>query len=138
MKKTALILPLILLLIFSACATGTGNERDFKNLREAYAERGAGVEGFEVDKITEMETYSFFTVRICLNTEDATTVDDFVWFEANVLYFESKEDADAAYRRNTQSGTGGVCHQKGNILIYWMEGDYFEDLYSEVFFNILG
>ena len=118
MKKTALILPLILLLIFSACATGTGNERDFKNLREAYAERGAGVEGFEVDEITEMETYSFFTVRICLNTEDATTVDDFVWFEANVLYFESKEDADAAYRRNTQSGTGGVCDKAGKSLSY--------------------
>ena len=61
-----------------------------------------------------------------------------MWFEANILLFETKEEADAAYAENVSSGLGGTCLQKDRILMYWLTGDFFEDLYREVFTNVLG
>lgn len=130
MKKTVLLLILSLLLCLSACNADLGN---FQTLHDAFVARGESVEGFEVDEIEEIDGLSYFTVRICLNTEDAASVDDLLWFEANALCFETEEAAEEAYQRNVATGLGGTCLKKGKILLYWLSGDYFEDLYREVF-----
>ncbi|MBQ4324027.1 MAG: hypothetical protein IJC19_08800 [Clostridia bacterium] len=136
MKKLALLIVLMFLFSLAAC---TGSElQSFTELREAFVARGEGVVGYEVDEIEEYEGVKFFAVRVCLNTDDAVTVDDYIWFEANVMYFEDSAEADAAYQQNQATGLGGTCIRKGNILMYWLTGDEFADLYQEVFTNVLG
>lgn len=132
MKKTALFLILCILLGFSACSGDLGK---FRDLRDAFVARGESVEGYEVDEIEEIDGVSYFTVRICLNTDDAASVDDLVWFEANALCFDTEEAAEEAYRKNLSTGLGGTCLKNGKILLYWLSGDYFEDLYRDVFEN---
>lgn len=137
MKKATLLLSL--LLIFSCVSCGQrGSREDFSALHKAFLERGKDVGGYEVSEIEAYDTMEFFCVRVCLNTDDAQTVDDFVWFEANVLYFESQEEAQAVYDRNQSTGIGGTCLAEGNVLIYWLSNDPFEDLYKEVFTSVFG
>lgn len=135
MKKLSVLI-LAALFLLSACSGGIHGS--FLELYDAFIARGEGVEGYEVTEIESYEGMEFFAVRICLNTDDATSVDDFVWFEANVLYFEDIAEAQAAYEDNQSFGLGGTCLQKDNILIYWLTGDYFEDLYKEVFTTVFG
>lgn len=137
MKKVTLLLFFILMISCTSC-TQQGNKDDFTALHGAFQARGEGTEGYEVSEIEEYEEMAFFCVRVCLNTDDALVVDDYVWFEANALYFYSKEEADEAYERNQQTGMGGNCLQNGNILLYWMDNDPFSDLYNEVFSSIFG
>ena len=138
MKKSALVLVVLFLFSFSACGilSTDGGDGDFTALREAFLERGNGTEGYEVDEIEEYEGLKFFAVRVCLNTDDAVEVDDYVWFEANVSLYATQEEADEAYRVNRETGLGGTCLQKGRILIYWLNNDPFEDLYKEVFYGV--
>ena len=136
MKKVCLPIILSLLLLLSACTGGSRNS--FIELREAFIARGETVEGYEVTEIEQYDGMEFITVRICLNSDDAASLDDYMWFEANVLFFEDRDEADAAYATNQASGLGGTCLQRDRILIYWLEGDFFGDLYEEVFTNVLG
>ncbi|MBO5214466.1 MAG: hypothetical protein J6B86_06825 [Clostridia bacterium] len=137
MKKFLLLIFPVLLLSFAACASGE-DQKNFTALHEAYSARGEGVEGYEVTEIETYDGFDFFCVRVCLNTDDAVTVDDYMWYEANVMLFSSREEADAAYEQNQQTGLGGTCLQQGKILIYWMEKDPFTDLYEEVFYSVFG
>lgn len=137
MKKTALLLLLLFLFALSGCGKN-GNREDFSALYDAYLARGEGVEGYEVTEIEEYDGMEFFFVRVCLNTDDAVAVDDYMWFEANVMYFSDRKDADAAYAKNQETGLGGVCLQRENLLIYWMENDPFADLYTEVYTKVFG
>ncbi len=137
MKKFLLLILPVLLLSFAACASGE-DQKNFTALHEAYSARGEGVEGYEVTEIETYDGFDFFCVRVCLNTDDAVTVDDYMWYEANVMLFSSLEEADAAYEQNQQTGLGGTCLQQGKILIYWMEKDPFTDLYEEVFYSVFG
>lgn len=137
MKK--ILLPLFcFLLLFCVACSSQNSRRDFTDLYEAFLTRGEGVEGYEV---TEIETYDgldYFFVRVCLNTDDAVTIDDMVWFEAQVMLFSSEQEADSAYRENQQTGLGGTCLRQGNVLIYWLEKDPFADLYEEVIHSVFG
>jgi len=135
MKKAALLFLLCLLLLLPSCSS---DRADFEKLHEAFVARGETVQGYEVDDITEFENIAYFTVRVCLNTEDAVTLDDYVWFEANALCFETEEEAVAAYEQNQATGLGGTCIRRGKILLYWLQNDVFEDLYKEVFNSVFG
>lgn len=137
MKKITLLLALILTLSCVAC-TAQGNRNDFTSLYEAFVARGVGVSGYEVTEIEEYEGMEFFLVRVCLNEDDALVLDDYMWFEAEAMYFADAKEADAAYQRNQQTGIGGTCLRKGNILLYWMDNDPFGDLYKEVFSSVFG
>lgn len=138
MKKSLLLFVLLFLFSFSACGvseTDTGAE-DLSTLREAFLKRGNSVTGYEVDEIEDFDGLKFFAVRVCLNTDDAVKVDDYVWFEANISLYATQEEADEAYRINQETGLGGKCLQEGRILMYWLNNDPFEDLYKEVFYDV--
>ncbi len=137
MKRISVFLSLLLLVGLTACSAHS-DQKNFEKLHEAYRDRGTSVEGYEVTDVEEFDGLKFFSVRVCLNTDDAVILDDYMWFEANVMLFPDEEQADAAYEQNQQSGLGGTCLRKGNILIYWMAEDPFADLYREVFTNQLG
>ncbi len=137
MKKVTLFLVLILLLSCSAC-TLQDQRKEYEALYEAFSARGEGVAGYEVTGIEEYDGFDYFCVRVCLNTDDAVTLDDYMWFEADVMRFDAEKDADEAYEKNQQTGLGGTCLRQGNILIYWMEADPFADLYEEVFYSVFG
>ena len=137
MKKLSFFLILTLLFSCVAC-TSQKNRGDYTALYEAFVARGEDVEGYEVTEIEAYDGFDYFCVRVCLNTDDAVTVDDYMWFEADVMLFDSTKQADAAYEENRQTGLGGTCLRKGNILIYWMEKDPFADLYEEVFHSVFG
>ncbi len=129
-------LSLLFALFFAVCCTvgcASSDQRNFETLHKAFQQRGNSVEGYEVTEIEEYEDFDYFCVRVCLNTDDAVTIDDYMWFEADVMLFDSTEQADAAYQQNQQTGLGGTCLRQGNILIYWMEQDPFADLYQQVF-----
>ncbi len=137
MKK--ILLPLLCILLLSCVACSTQNNRkDFNDLYEAFLARGAGVEGYEVTEIESYDGLDYFCVRVCLNTDDAVTIDDMVWFEAEVMLFSSAQEADSAYNENQKTGLGGTCLRQENILIYWMAKDPFADLYKEVFHSVFG
>lgn len=135
MKKILPFLIPIFLLSFVACGGGE-DKKNFNTLYDAFLSRGNDVEGYEVTEIGTYDGFDFFCVRVCLNTDDAVTVDDYMWFEANVMLYSSQEEADAAYELNLNTGLGGSCLQQGKILIYWMEQDPFADLYKEVFNSV--
>ncbi len=137
MRKSILLFLLIPMIFLSACGV-KNNHQAFVELHESYIARGEGVTGYEVSEIESYDAMEFFRVCVCLNTEDAQSIDDMVWFEANVTYFESAEEAQAAYEQNIKTGIGGTCLKEGNILIYWLTGDPFEDLYKEVFYGVFG
>lgn len=137
MRKIIALLISALLLSFSAC-TQKGNRDDFMALYNAFAVRGEGIRGYEVSEIETYEEMEFFSVRVCLNTDDALVIDDYMWFEANALYFYDGKEAEEAFARNQESGMGGHCLKNGNILLYWMEKDPFSDLYNEVFSSVFG
>lgn len=138
MKKAALTLVVLFLFTLSAC--GISPEKDgedrFTALREAFLKRGENVTGYEVDEIEEFDGLKFFAVRVCLNTDDAVSVDDYVWFEANVSLYATQREADEAYGVNQETGLGGKCLQEGRILMYWLNNDPFEDLYKDVFYDV--
>ncbi len=136
MKRLTLILTLFFALSLAGCTDG--NRKTFDVLYEAFYARGDGVQGYEVTEITEGEGFDYFIVRVCLNTDDAQTLDDYMWFEAEVLRFDAEEDAASAYERNAQTGLGGTCLRDGSVLIYWMEDDPFADLYRDVFNGVIG
>ncbi len=136
MKRLTLILTLFFALSFVGCTDG--NRKTFDALHGAFSARGDGVAGYEVTEITEGDGFDYFIVRVCLNTDDAQTLDDYMWFEAEVMRFDAEEDAVAAYNRNAQTGLGGTCLQDGSVLIFWMEDDPFADLYKEVFTGVIG
>ena len=134
-------LSLLLALIFTICCTAgcaSSDQRNFEKLHKAFQERGANVEGYEVTDIEEYDGFDYFCVQVCLNSDDAVTIDDYMWFEAEVMRFYDTEQADAAYQQNQQTGLGGTCLRRGNILIYWMDQDPFADLYREVIESQLG
>ncbi|MBO5248956.1 MAG: hypothetical protein J6B54_06710 [Clostridia bacterium] len=135
MKKISFLLTLLFLLSCVGCSQ-ENDRRQFEALREAFLERGESVEGYQVSEIASYDGFDFFCVRICLNTDDAATVDDYMWYEAEVMLFSSEAQADEAYRRNEETGVGGTCKQQGKILIYWMSKDPFADLYNEVFQSV--
>lgn len=137
MKKILLLFLPVFLLSFVACSSRK-EQKNFTALHEAYLTRGEGIEGYEVTDIESYDGFDYFCVRVCLNTDDAVTVDDYVWFEAEAMLFSSQDEADAAYQQNQQTGLGGTCLRQGNILIYWMENDPFTDLYEEVFYSVFG
>lgn len=137
MKKLSLPLILVLLLTFVAC-TSQKSQKDYTALYEAFLARGEGVEGYEVTEIEEEDGFDYFCVKVCLNTDDAMVVDDYMWFEADVMLFDSAKDADAAYEKNQQTGLGGTCLRNGNVLIYWMDEDPFADFYEEVYHSVFG
>jgi hypothetical protein len=137
MKKATLLLLDLLLFTLSGCGK-SDNREDFITLYNAFLARGEGVEGYEVTEIEEYDGMEFFFVRVCLNTDDAVSVDDYMWFEANVMYFSDRKDVDTAYAKNQETGLGGVCLQQGNVLIYWMENDPFADLYTDVYTKVFG
>lgn len=132
MKKISLLLIPILLLSLTACASRKYQE-DFLALRELFVQRGNGMEGYEVSEIESYDGFDHFCVRISLSAIEGITSSDSVYYDANVLLFDSTEEADEAYRENQESGVGGTCLQHENILIYWLEADPFADLYEEVF-----
>ena len=131
MKKISLFLAILLLLSLTGCG-----KNDLYALRDAFLKRGENVQGYEVDEIETYEGLKFFAVRVCLNTDDAVVVDDYVWFEANITLYPTQEEADEAYRVNQETGLGGHCLQQGRILMYWLNNDPFEDLYKEVFYSV--
>lgn len=136
MKRTAAFLAgLLILLTFSACAQQKEKKEKetFRQLREAYLARGENVAGFEVDPIQDYEGFQFFCVRVCLNTEDAVTIDDLVFFEAHLFYFPNEEDAAEREEQNKRTGVGGTCLRNGKYILLWNSGDQFEDLYRDVF-----
>lgn len=137
MKKLSLFLSLLLFCSCVGCAAGK-DRKNFTDLHEAFIKRGEAVEGYEVTEIEEYDGFDYFCVRVCLNTDDAVILDDYMWFEADVMLFSSTEEADAAYENNQQTGLGGTCLRRGNILIYWMQEDPFSDLYREVITDLLG
>ena len=136
MKRLALIRPLLILLSCSACTLR--DERNFTDLYEAFLARGEGVEGYEVTEIEKYDGFDCFCVRVCLNTDDAVTLDDYMWFEAEVMRFHSEDEANSAYETNLQTGVGGTCKRYGTILVYWMTADPFADLYEEVLNSVFG
>ncbi|MBQ1272095.1 MAG: hypothetical protein IIY12_01185 [Clostridia bacterium] len=134
-------LSLLLALFFTVCCiTGcaSSDRRNFEKLHTAFQDRGNNVEGYEVTAIEENDGFDYFCVRVCLNSDDALLLDDYMWFEADVMLFDTTEQADAAYQQNQQTGLGGTCLRRGNILIYWMAQDPFADLYREVIESQLG
>lgn len=137
MKKFLLPVLCVLLLSCVACSTQE-NRENFTDLHEAFRARGEGVEGYGVTEIESYDGLEYFFVRVCLNTDDADSIEDIVWFEAEVMLFSSTKEADSAYDQNQQSGLGGTCLRQGNILIYWMENDPFADLYEEVIHGVFG
>lgn len=137
MKKVSVLLSLLCLLACVAC-TSQNSRKDYTALYEAFVARGEGVEGYEVTDIEEYDGFEYFCVRVCLNTDDAVVLDDYMWFEADAMLYPSPEEAEAAYTKNQQTGLGGTCMRNGNILIYWMEEDPFADLYKEVFNSVFG
>lgn len=135
MKKIVfLILFAIVLTLFSAC--GHNEQQKFEELHQAFVARGNGVTGYEVDEITEFDSFQYFCVRICLNTDDATSVDDYVWFELYAQLFATEEEAQDAYAYNQETGVGGECLTSGRAVIYWLKNDEFADLYKEVFYSV--
>ncbi len=136
MKRVALLLALIFTLLTVGCTDR--NQKNFDALYEAYVARGQGVEGYEVTEIVEEDGFDYFCVLVCLNTDDAQTLDDYMWFEAEIMRFDKEKDAEQAYERNAATGLGGTCLKEGNILIFWMENDPFADLYRTVFTEVIG
>lgn len=132
MKKLSLFLISVLLLSLSACSLQK-NQKDFSALREIFLERGNEIEGYEVTEIEEYDGFDYFCVRISLNADENVAPQDYVWYDADVMLFDSLEEADRAYEENQQSGVGGVCIRHENILMYWLKADPFADFYREVF-----
>ena len=137
MKRLSFLFALFFVL-YCTVGCASSDKSNFEKLHEAFQTRGNEVEGYEVTDIEEYDGFDYFCVRICLNTDDAVKLDDYMWFEADVMLFASTEQADAAYQQNQQTGLGGTCLRRGNILIYWMEQDPFADLYREVIEEQLG
>ncbi len=137
MRKLSLLLIPLLLICCVACASRQG-QQDFDALYEAFLARGEGVEGYEVTTPEKSDGFSYFCVRVCLNTDDAVILDDYMWFEADVMLFQSGKEAEDAYQKNLETGLGGTCLRRGNLLIYWMEEDPFADLYEEVYHSVFG
>ena len=141
MKQTNRVWAILLLfpLLFgTGCAS---DETTLEQVREAYVQRGAGVDGYEVTEIAEAEGYSYFSVGILISEGDGLREDTMVFTEAHVFRFDSLADADAAKKRNEESGVGGTCVQKGKFLLLWNDNDGFDtfsDLYQEVFYQALG
>jgi hypothetical protein len=132
MKKISLLLISVLLLSLTACASRK-YEEDFLALRELFLQRGSGMEGYEVTEIESYDGFDHFCVRISLNAIEDSSTQDAPYYDANVLLFESEEEAEEAYQENQKSGVGGTCLKHERILMYWLEADPFADLYEEVF-----
>ncbi len=132
MKKISLLLIPILLLSLTACASRKYQE-DFLSLRELFVQRGSGMKGYEVSEIASYDGFDHFCVRISLDAIEESSTQDTLYYDANVLLFESEEEAEEAYQENQKSGVGGTCLKHEKILMYWLEADPFADLYEEVF-----